>query len=54
MVDLWMAAGNVMDSVEGALVVEVAGDERHAKLSTNADQGVVLCDYDWREAPPPC
>jgi lipopolysaccharide transport system ATP-binding protein len=51
LIDLWMAAGGVLDSVEGALVVEVGGDERHAKLSTNADQGVVLCDYEWREAP---
>src|SRR6185312_7311658 len=37
LVDLWLAAGAVIDSVEGALVVDVAGDERHAHLSTNAD-----------------
>ncbi|HEY2908940.1 MAG TPA: ABC transporter ATP-binding protein [Gemmataceae bacterium] len=49
LIDLWLAAGAVLDSVEGALIVDVAGDERHAQLSTNADQGIVVCDYQWRK-----
>jgi lipopolysaccharide transport system ATP-binding protein len=51
LIDLWMASGTAIDFVERALVVEVAGDERHARLSTAGEQGVVLCDYDWREVP---
>ncbi len=51
LVDLWMAAGRPLDFVERALVVDVAGDDRHAHLSTTGEQGVVLCDYGWREVP---
>lgn len=47
LIDLWMAAGNVLDSVERALVVDVAGDERHTHLTTTGEQGVVVCDVDW-------
>ncbi len=51
LIDLWMADGNTIDSVERALVVDVSGDERHAHLTTTGDQGVIVCDYSWRPIP---
>ena len=52
LIDLWMAAGSAMggalDSVERALVADVAGDQRHAHLTTTGEQGIVVCDYEWR------
>ena len=48
-VDLWMSDQSVLDWVERAVVIDVAGDDRHAHLSTNPDQGVVVCDVAWRE-----
>jgi hypothetical protein len=38
----------LLDSVENALVVDVATGGRFAHLSSNPDQGVVVCEYDWR------
>jgi lipopolysaccharide transport system ATP-binding protein len=49
---LWLSDGEVLDSVENAVVVEVVGGEGHDYLSRNADQGVVVFGYDWREVPP--
>lgn len=50
LLDLWMATGSTaLDFVERAMVVEVAGDDRHANLSTTGEQGVVVCDNAWRE-----
>jgi hypothetical protein len=43
-----MADAEVLDSVENALVVDVAMGGRYAHLSPNPDQGVVACEYDWR------
>ncbi len=49
MVNLWLSDGEVMDSVENALVVDVSAGESHKHLSPDAHQGVVVFDYDWRE-----
>lgn len=50
LLDLWMAVGGIaLDFVERALVVDVAGDDRHAHISPNFDQGVMLREYAWRE-----
>lgn len=51
LIHLWMAAAEVIDSVENALVVDVATGGRYAHLSPNPDQGVVVCEYDWRVPP---
>jgi lipopolysaccharide transport system ATP-binding protein len=51
LIHLWMASADVLDSVENALVIDVATGGRHAHLSSNLDQGVVVCEYDWRVPP---
>jgi lipopolysaccharide transport system ATP-binding protein len=52
MVQLWLAEGNeVMDSIENALVIDVVGDDRHKHLSTAQEQGIIICDYTFRDAP---
>ena len=43
-------AGVVIDAVEGALVLDVVGDDRHAHLSTSHDQGVWVAPQQWRRA----
>jgi lipopolysaccharide transport system ATP-binding protein len=48
LIHVWMADAEVLDSVENALVVDVAMGGRYAHLSPNPDQGVVACEYDWR------
>ncbi len=51
LVHLWLSDGEVLDSVENAVVVEVVGEPEHDHLSRDANQGVVVFDYDWREVP---
>ncbi len=51
LIHLWMSDAEVLDSVENALVVDVATGGRYAHLSSNPDQGVVVCEYDWRMPP---
>lgn len=46
---LWMSDSQVLDFVENALVVDVATSGRYAHLSPDIHQGIVVCDYDWRE-----
>lgn len=52
LVNLWLSDGEVLDSVDNALVVEVGGGPEHDHLSRDANQGVVVFDYTWREVPP--
>jgi lipopolysaccharide transport system ATP-binding protein len=52
LVTLWLSDGEVLDFVENAVVVDVVGTERHRHLSPDGNQGVVVCEYDWREVPP--
>ncbi|OWK43712.1 ABC transporter ATP-binding protein [Fimbriiglobus ruber] len=40
-------AGIVIDEVEAGAVLDVIGDERHVRLSTNTDQGVWVCPQEW-------
>jgi lipopolysaccharide transport system ATP-binding protein len=40
-------AGLPIDVVENAVVLDVVGDDRHAHLSTNADQGVWVAPQEW-------
>jgi hypothetical protein len=51
LIHLWMSDAEVLDSIENALVVDVATGGRYAHLSSNPDQGVVVCEYDWRTPP---
>jgi lipopolysaccharide transport system ATP-binding protein len=48
---LWLANGEVMDSVENALVIEVGRAKHQEHLSPDGQQGVVVFDYKWREIP---
>jgi lipopolysaccharide transport system ATP-binding protein len=48
---LWLSDGEVLDSVENAVVVEVDGGDGHDYLSRDAAQGVVVFPYDWSEVP---
>ena len=50
-VHLWLSDGEVLDSVENAVAVEVVGGAAHDHLSRDASQGVVVFEYDWREVP---
>jgi lipopolysaccharide transport system ATP-binding protein len=52
LIHLWMAGAEVLDSVENALVVDVAIGAETAHLSSSPDQGVVVCPYVWRAATP--
>jgi lipopolysaccharide transport system ATP-binding protein len=52
LLNLWMSSAEVLDSVENALVLDVATGGRYAHLSPNPDQGIVACECDWR-APSP-
>ena len=49
---LWMSDADVLDFVENALIIEIAATGRYAHLSPEIYQGIVVCDYDWREVPP--
>ena len=51
MLNLQMAASNtaILDAIDNAAVYDVSADAQDHHLSTNPDQGVVVCDYDWRE-----
>jgi lipopolysaccharide transport system ATP-binding protein len=51
LINLWMWSGQEIDGVAPAIVAEVHGRPRHAHLSTSPDQGVVVCECDWRELP---
>ncbi|HUR55164.1 MAG TPA: ABC transporter ATP-binding protein [Gemmataceae bacterium] len=48
---LWLAAGEVLDSVENAVVVDVGRAASQDHLSPDEQQGVVVFDYEWREVP---
>lgn len=52
-IDLWMAAQTVLDSVENALVLDVASSAATRQLSPNADQGAVVCEYEWAQVSEP-
>jgi hypothetical protein len=51
-VKLWMSAGDVLDSVEQALVIEITDGSETQDLSTDAMQGLVVCDYSWSPVKP--
>jgi lipopolysaccharide transport system ATP-binding protein len=46
-IHLWMATQSVLDCVEQARVIEVTDTWETRRLSTEAMQGVVVCDYEW-------
>jgi lipopolysaccharide transport system ATP-binding protein len=46
-VHLWMATQNVIDCVEHAKIIEVTDTPQTRTLSTEAMQGVIVCDYQW-------
>ena len=46
-IELWMEAGTVMDHVTDALVFEALDGVGTDRFSTDAQQGVLLCDYRW-------
>ena len=46
-VHLWMATQNVIDCVEHARIIEVTDTPETRTLSTEAMQGVIVCDYQW-------
>ncbi len=51
-INLWVGRdGLAIDNVEAAIVAEVLGSERTAKLSTANDQGNFVCDQSWRQIP---
>jgi lipopolysaccharide transport system ATP-binding protein len=45
-VELWMSDGAVLDHVESARILDVIEAEP-CGFSVRADQGSVLCDYEW-------
>lgn len=49
-IGLWVAssAGDTFDHIENALTLDVLPGLCGAGLSSNPDQGVVVCPYDWR------
>jgi hypothetical protein len=49
-VELWMEAGTVLDNVPEALYFDVVEGPGTDHFSTDAHQGIVLVDYDWRRA----
>lgn len=51
LVHLWAAAGEVLDSVEGALLIDVVGSESYRTVSSSPDQGAIVCDYSWNRLP---
>ncbi len=46
-VALWLEAGGVVDSVEDARTLEVIDGPSTREVSTDPQQGAVLCDYQW-------
>lgn len=52
-INLWAAGrdGVPIDAVDAALVADVIGDDRTARLSTANDQGHMICDQEWRQIP---
>ncbi|MFO0938489.1 MAG: ABC transporter ATP-binding protein [Gemmataceae bacterium] len=53
MVNLWSAEHHdVIDAVDNAIAIDVVGSDRDKNLSTASEQGVFVCDYDWKEVSP--
>ena len=53
MVNLWSAEHHdVIDAVDNAVAIDVVGSERDKNLSTASEQGVFVCDYEWKEVTP--
>ena len=48
---LWLSDGEVLDSVENAVVVDVGRAAHQDHLSPDEQQGVVVFDNEWREVP---
>lgn len=48
-IGLWLASANgeVHDSIDGAMAVDILPDLDRPWLSSNPDQGAVICDYEW-------
>jgi lipopolysaccharide transport system ATP-binding protein len=46
-INLWMSAEAVLDSVEHAMVVEVVDTDETQGLSTDPMQGLIVSDYRW-------
>jgi lipopolysaccharide transport system ATP-binding protein len=46
-IGLWLEAGTVVDYIEDALIFEVVDGDDTSSYSTDRNQGVVLCDYQW-------
>jgi lipopolysaccharide transport system ATP-binding protein len=48
-VHLWMATQSVIDCVEHARLIDITDTPDTRDLSTEAMQGVVVCDYEWSQ-----
>jgi len=46
-VNLWLSDGEVMDSIENAIYVDVLRNDNQANWSPDAAQGIVLVEYTW-------
>jgi hypothetical protein len=51
LIHLWLSDGEVIDSVENAIVIDVLGGSEHDHLSRDAFQGIVVFDYAWKVVP---
>ncbi|MBB6049275.1 hypothetical protein [Armatimonas rosea] len=47
MFELWMFDGALLDQIENARILDVV-EGNISGFSNRADQGVVICNYDWR------
>jgi lipopolysaccharide transport system ATP-binding protein len=51
---LWLeAGGQALDYIEDAGTIEVMDSEATSHISTDSQQGVVLCDYRWEQSTEP-
>jgi hypothetical protein len=48
-VGLWLEAGSVLDFVDDSLIFEVIDGRGTEQFSTDRNQGIVLCNYEWSE-----
>jgi lipopolysaccharide transport system ATP-binding protein len=51
-IGLWMESQDVIDSVEQADLFDVIPSATTGHLSTDAAQGIVVCDYSWNRVTP--
>jgi lipopolysaccharide transport system ATP-binding protein len=50
-IGLWLEAGNVVDFVDDAATFQVVDGPGAERSSTDSQQGIVLCDYEWSRIP---